>query len=71
MIAKGLPSQEVSPSEQSELWFGEDKLILHLKTRKNMPRGCRLRRGCECDKCKRTCPVHVLIPRLRQVFGSL
>ena len=67
MIAKGLPSLETDPQVQSELWYGEDKLILNLQSRKNMPRGCRLRRGCECDKCKRTCPVHVVIPRLRPV----
>ena len=40
--------------------FNKDELVLNLKSRKNRQHGSSLRRGCWCQKCKATCPVHVL-----------
>ena len=38
----------------------DDCLILQLRRRKNKDGGSVLKRGCWCNKCKTTCPVHVL-----------
>lgn len=42
------------------LYVAGDALQLRLPSRKNMPSGTELVRGCWCAKQPETCPVHVL-----------
>jgi len=44
----------------SELHVFDDKVVLCLKSRKNIPLGSRLTRHCWCGASPLTCPVHVL-----------
>ena len=69
LLQKGSVSMEsgLPTCVSSGVWLGLDgKLVLRLNQRKNRPRGCHLRRGCECAEHAEICPVHVLAPLLQQ-----
>lgn len=45
---------------QAIMTVHDDCLVLQLRRRKNKDGGSVLKRGCWCNKCRLTCPVHVL-----------
>ena len=48
-----------APNGQSECTIKDGKLFLRLKMRKNRRGGSIMSRGCWCEHCQITCPVHV------------
>ena len=62
---------------QTVLYLNGEVLCLRLKSRKNKLGGSLLERRCWCKSCTKTCPVHVLWPKLlslgsgTKIFGDI
>ena len=65
-IARDSIGSRLSIGNSALISVTHDEIILKLRRRKNKEGGSVLRRGCWCDKCAHTCPLHVIGPFIRR-----